>query len=626
VHAALGLVAIVITVLVFAGLARRFELSAPLLLTVVGVIASYLPFVPEVVLEPELVLVGLLPPLLYAAAIRTSLVDFRRNVRPILLLSVGLVIFNTICIGLLVWWLLPVPLAAALALGAVVAPPDAVAATSIARRVGMPRRVVTILEGEGLVNDATALVLLRTAVVAIGGSVSALEVGGAFLLSAGGGAAVGVVLSLVLVKLRRHLTDAVQDTSISLLTPFVAYLAAEQIGGSGVLAVVVTGLLLGHEAPVVLTAAARISERTNWRTVQFLLENTVFLLIGTQASVIIGAVTRSDVGFASVGLAALAVLVAVVVLRPIWVFPATYGARLVPRMARNDPAPSWRYPALVSWAGMRGVVTLAAVFAIPAEVEQREVLVFIALVVVAGTLLLQGSTLAWVVRRLGLGGPDRAEDALQAAVVYQQAAAAGARRLAEITDDDTPPELLEELRTRSASRSNALWERLGRDRDTPSLRYATLREQMLEAEREELLKIRAGGTVDHEVLEDVLTALDVEESILERVQLDNAERDGVLVARPHPAGSCVHLDEAPSTARPKVAGGCEDCVREGLTWVHLRMCLTCGNVGCCDSSGGRHAAKHFETTALDQRPGHPVMRSVEPGEAWRWCYVDARTG
>ena len=299
-HAALGLVVLVTTVLVFAGLARRFGLSAPLVLTVVGVIASYLPFVPEVELEPELILVGLLPPLLYAAAIRTSLVDFRRNARPIALLSVGLVVFTTGAIGLLVWWLLPVPLAAGIALGAVVAPPDAVAATSIARRVGMPRRVVTILEGESLVNDATALVLLRTAVVAIGGSVSAWEVGGAFLLSAVGGAAVGFAVAFVLAKLRRRLTDPVQDTTMSLLTPFVAYLAAEQIEGSGVLAVVVAGLLLGHKAPVIQTAASRISERTNWRTVQFLLENTVFLLIGMQASVIIGEVARSDVGVGGV--------------------------------------------------------------------------------------------------------------------------------------------------------------------------------------------------------------------------------------------------------------------------------------------------------------------------------------
>ncbi len=618
--AALGLVTLITAVVVFAGLAERFGLSAPLVLTGVGVVASYLPFIPDVELEPELILVGLLPPLLYAAAIRTSLVDFRRNVRPILLLSVGLVIFTTAVVGLVVWWLLPVPLAAALALGAVVAPPDAVAATAIARRVGMPRRVVTILEGESLVNDATALVLLRTSVAAIGASVSWWEVGGSFLLSAGGGAAVGVVISIVLAKIRRRLTDPVQDTALSFLAPFVAYLPAEAIHGSGVLAVVVTGLLLGHKAPVIQTAASRISERTNWRTVQFLLENTVFLLIGMQASMIISAIQDSDLGLNRVIIASLAVLLAVMLARPVWVFPATYGARLVPSIARSEVRPGWRYPALVSWAGMRGVVTLAAVFAIPNRVEHREVLVFVALVVVGGTLLLQGSTLPWVVRRLGLSGPDQAEDALQAAVVYQQAAAAGIRRLEEITDDATSPALLAELRARSETRSNALWERLGRERETPSTMYASLREQMLKAEREELLKIRAGGTVDHEVLADVLMALDVEESILERVQLDSAERKTVLVARPHPAGSCVHLDEAPSTARAKVAGKCVECINEGLTWVHLRMCLTCGNVGCCDSSEGKHADKHHAET------GHPVMRSVEPGEAWRWCYVDQRTG
>jgi Na+/H+ antiporter len=590
VHAALGLVVLATTVVVFAGLARRFGLSAPLVLTVVGVVASYLPGVPEVVIEPELVLVGLLPPLLYAAAIRTSLVDFRRNVRPIALLSVGLVIFTTVVVGLIVSWLLPVlPLAAAFALGAVVAPPDAVAATSIARRVGMPRRVVTILEGESLVNDATALVLLSTAVVAISSSVSPWRVGGEFLLAAGGGVLAGVVVAIVLAKIRRRLTDPVQDTALSFLAPFIAYLAGEAIQGSGVLAVVVTGLLLGHKAPVIQTAASRISERTNWRTIQFLLENTVFLLIGMQASKIVNDATGGEIDSGRLVLVSAAVLLAVMVARPAWVFPAAYGARLIPHVARNNDRPDWRYPALVSWAGMRGVVTLAAVFAIPETVEYHEVLVFLALVVVAGTLLLQGSTLPLVVRRLGLAGPDPAEDALQAAVVYQQAAAAGVRRLAEITDEDTSPELLAELRSRSETRSNALWERLGRDRETPSTLYAALREQMLEAEREELLKIRAGGTVDHEVLEDVLMALDIEESILERVQLDSSEREEVLVARPHPAGSCVHLDEAPSTARPKVAGKCRLCVEEGLTWVHLRMCLTCGNVGCCDSSVGKHA-------------------------------------
>ena len=618
---ALGLVVLVTTVLAFAGLSRRFGLSAPLVLTVVGVVASYVGV--DVKLEPELILVGLLPPLLYAAAIRTSLVDFRRNARPIALLSVGLVIFTTAVIGLLVWWLLPgVPPAAAFALGAVVAPPDAVAATSIARRVGMPRRIVTILEGESLVNDATALVLLRTAILAVVGSVTVWEVGWAFVRSAGGGLAVGIVVALVAVKIRRRLTDPVQDTTISFLVPFVAYLLAEWewIEGSGVLAVVVAGLLLGYKAPVVQTAASRISERTNWRTVQSLLENAVFLLIGTQARGIVERVQESDVGFGSVVLLAVVTLVAVILVRPLWVFPATYWSRLIPRVARNDPPLDWRYPALVSWAGMRGVVTLAAAFAIPEDLEQRDELVFLALVVVAGTLLLQGSTLPWVVRRLGLAGPDPAEDALQAAVVYQQAAAAGVRRLEEIADEDTPHDLLAELRARSESRANALWERLGRDRETPSTRYAAMRERMLEAEREELLKIRSGGTVDHEVLEDVLWALDVEESILERVQLDSAEREVVLVARPHPAGSCVHLDEAPSTTRPKVAGKCEACVREGLTWVHLRMCLTCGNVGCCDSSVGKHADKHYDEV------GHPVMRSVEPGEAWRWCYVDQRTG
>jgi CPA1 family monovalent cation:H+ antiporter len=274
---------------------------------------------------------------------------------------------------------------------------------------------------------------------------------------------------------------------------------------------------------------------------------------------------------------------------------------------------------LVSWAGMRGVVTLAAAFAIPVATPERPALLFIALLVVAGTLLLQGATLPLVMRRLGLTGPDPAEDALQEAVVYEHAAAAGRDALEELVEPDTPVSLVDELRSRSTKRVDALWERLGRDRPAPSLQYAELREQMLSAERDKVLRIRSAGTVDHEVIERVLAALDVEESILERVQLDSATRDRVLVARPLGA-LCRHLVIAPAGTDASGATACEDCVLEGTSWVHLRRCLTCGHVGCCDSSERTHGTAHFRKT------GHPVIRSAEPGEAWRWCYVDQRVG
>lgn len=511
-ESALGLVALVAVAAAVAGIASRYGFSAPLALTAVGVVGSYLPFVPTVELQPEIVLFGLLPPLLYAAAIRTSLIDFRRNVRPIAWLSVGLVIVTTVVVGLVVYWLLPVPLAAGMALGAVVAPPDAVAATTIARRVGMPRQVVTILEGESLVNDATALVCLRTAIAAVGGSVSAGSVTLDFARSAAGGLLVGVVVAAVLIAIRTRVQNPVFDTTLSLLAPFVAYLPAEYIHASGVLAVVVTGLLLGHRSPVIQSAAARIAERTNWRTLQFLLESTVFLLIGLQASVIIGAVADSTLGATTVSTAAVAVLLTVIVVRPLWVFPVAYVSGLRPGASRRRDRPPWQYPALVSWAGMRGVVTLAAAFVIPASVPHRDVLLFLALVVTGGTLLLQGSTLPWLVRRLGVHGPDPAEDALQQAVVYQQTTAAGLRRLEEVGRE--APELVEEIRARAAMRANAMWERLGGSGPTPSASYARLRQAMLDTERAELLRIRDTATVDHEVLEQVLTALDLEESIM----------------------------------------------------------------------------------------------------------------
>ena len=229
-----------------------------------------MPGVPEVQLEPEVVLLGLLPPLLYSAALQTSLVDFNAHRRAILLLSVGLVVFTTLGIGWLVHELLPdVGWPAALAIGAVVAPPDAVAATTIGRRIGLPRRIVTILEGESLLNDATALVALRTAIAAAGVGITALEVGVDFVVAAGGGVAVGLAMFMLVALLRKRVTDPVFDTGMSFVVPFAAYIAAEEIHASGVVAVVVAGLLLGHKAPIIQTAQSRIAERMNWRTIAY---------------------------------------------------------------------------------------------------------------------------------------------------------------------------------------------------------------------------------------------------------------------------------------------------------------------------------------------------------------------
>jgi len=623
VHLALGLVILVAVSTALAAAARRLQLSEPLVLTLAGIAGSYLWFVPDVTLTPELVLIGLLPPLLYTTAIRTSLVDFKANKRAIGLLSVGLVLFSTAATAAVAWWLLPITPSAAIALGAVVAPPDAVAATAVARRVGMPRRIVTILEGESLFNDATALVTLRAAIAAIAGSVSIWHTGAEFVLAAGGGILIGYAVAWVLGLLRERITDPVLDTSLSFLAPFAAYLPAEEAHTSGVIAVVVCGLILGHRAPVQQSAASRISERTNWRTIEFLLENSVFLLIGLQVRLIVERAWRAPLGHTELIVGCVGVLAAVVVARPVWVFPATYLPRWASaRLRARDPYPGWQVPAVISWAGMRGAVTLAAVFLLPTDTPYRDVLVLAALVVVGGTLLLQGTTLPLLVRLLNLRAPSRAEDALQEAGLMQQVTDAGLAALEEHAGD-APDDVIDSLRQRVGQQVNAVWERLGPDESTlltPSEHYRRLRLLMLKAERTELLTVRNSGVLDHEVLQAVLAVLDLEESLIDR--FEEAEDEGPEEPlRPRVGGEeCEHLQAAPRTQRPDTPGKCSDCLAEGLTWVHLRMCLTCGHVACCDSSEGKHADRHHSDT------GHPVMRSVEPGEAWRWCYPDAQLG
>jgi Na+/H+ antiporter len=628
VDTAFVLVALVASVTAVAALAAKLRVSPPLLLVVVGFAMSYIPLMNGFEISSELVLVGLLPPLLYSSALRTSLVDFRRNLRPILLLSVGLVAFTVVGVGLVAMWVLPIPPAIAFALGAIVAPPDAVAASAVARRVGIPRRLVTILEGESLVNDATALVALRTAVGAVAVAVSTWDVVLDFVWASAGGALVGVAIAYLTGYLRKKITDVLIDTSISLVTPFVAYLLAEELHASGVLAVVIAGLLLGHKAFLIQSASGRIVEQNNWRTIAFVLENAVFAMIGLQARTIVAAVGDTDLPISTIVWACVAVLAAVIVLRLVWMFPATYISRLVPRVAERDPAPNWRVPLVLGWTGMRGVVTLAAAFSLAADVEYREVLVLVALVVVAGTLLLQGSTLPWLVRRLDVAGPDSASDALAEASVYQSAVGAGLSRLEEITDgapDGTfRPEVLERLKTRSLERTDAVWERLGGSSDTPSQVYARVRIEMLTAEREAVLKVRDSGVVDAPVLTRVLAALDVEEAMLDRSEpVDTSTREEDLEAHgigTAGAGGCDHLRDAPRHRKPTTPSGCEECLRDGTEWVHLRLCLTCGHVGCCDSSVHKHATGHFHET------DHPVMRSFEIGEAWRWCFVDDLLG
>jgi monovalent cation/hydrogen antiporter len=600
--------------------AERLDVPAPFLLILVGVVASYVPMVPDVELSEDVVLFGLLPPLLYAAAQGTSLVDFRANKRPILLLSVGLVAFTTFGVGWVTHLLLPgVSWAIALALGAVVAPPDAVAATAIGRRIGLPRRIVTILEGESLLNDATALVALGTALaVADGGGFNFGSVGLDFLVAAGGGVVVGFAFFLVVAKVRRHLDDPVLDSGMSLVVPFATYVTAVQVHASGVIAVVVAGLLLGHKAPILQTAQSRIAERLNWRTIAFILENTVFLLIGLQARTIIEGAGSGDLSWGRIIAVCAATLAACIVLRLLWVFPARYLIIRPGPDPSTGQAPPWQYTFMLGWAGMRGVVTLAAAFLIPEDTPHREVLLLMAFTVVAGTLFIQGMSLPWLARRLRVPGPDPAEDALARATLLQQASKAALHRLGELEYDDTQG-VIDLIRQRLDQRNFAAWERLATvsDQESPSDLYARIRLSMLEVERERVLQIRDAGTVASEVVADVLAMLDVEESMLDVATEERRDAQEYASVR-RTGGSCVDLERTPAVETAPDPF-CQRCLDEGLQWVSMRQCLECGNLACCDSSVGQHATKHFQATT------HPVMESAEPAEDWRWCYVHHKT-
>jgi CPA1 family monovalent cation:H+ antiporter len=402
------------------------------------------------------------------------------------------------------------------------------------------------------------------------------------------------------------------------VVPFATYIVSEELHSSGVVSVVVVGLLLGHKAPIIQTAQSRIAERMNWRTIAYFLENTVFMLIGLQAGWIIGDVRDSGLSAARVVWICTATLVAVIVLRLAWVFVARY--LLVrpgpdPDTGRRPPA---SYSFLIGWAGMRGVVTLAAAFVIPPDTQYREVLLLIAFTVVAGTLFLQGLSLPWFARRLDVQGPDPLEDALARATVLQNASKYGFKRLKELEVED-PQDVFGAIKQRIEARNFAAWEQLGTvaDQETPSELYSRVRLEMLAAERQRVLEIRSSGQVPSEVISDVLSLLDVEESMLD---ISREERDEVRTeaARRRTGASCEHLDNTPAVETVEDPE-CGDCLREGTAWVALRQCLSCGNIGCCDSSPRRHATRHFHETQ------HPVMESAEPGENWRWCYIHHAT-
>ncbi|WP_448627532.1 Na+/H+ antiporter [Geodermatophilus sp. URMC 64] len=520
----LPLIGLLVGAFAVTAVARRVNVSAPLLLVVVGLAASFVPGIPDYAIDPDLILLLVLPPLLYSAALDSSYLRIRDNVRTIGLLAVGLVLVTTAVVGLAAWWLVPgLPLTSALVLGAVVAPPDAVAATAVGRRLGLPRRIMTILGGESLVNDATALTAYKVAVALVmGASYSILQGLGVFALAAGGGALIGWALGWLVHRVRLLLGDGVLESALGLLVPFIGYWVAEEAHASGVLAVVMAGLYLGHRGHQA-DPVARLQDQAVWRAVDTLLESFVFALIGLQLREVTAAI---DSGLGRLTLVGLVLLLVAVVVRIVWVFPTTYlPRRLSARLRARDPSPAWQVPAVISWAGMRGVVSLAAAAAIPLATDAgapfpgRDEIVYLAFLVTVGTLLLQGMTLPAVIRRLAVRGREDYTDALAEAQAQHDAARAASARLDELDDGDPLAErAVAKLRASLEARTNAAWERLGGPDSgaTPSEVYRRLRRELLLAEREVFLSYRDARRIDDEVFRRIQRELDLEEVMLER--------------------------------------------------------------------------------------------------------------
>ncbi|MER8043297.1 Na+/H+ antiporter [Streptomyces sp. NPDC094032] len=505
-------------------LGERLGLPAPVLMTLVGIALAFTPFVPDVDIPPEYILPLVLPPLLYASVQRTSWRQFAANKRPIFLLAVALVFVTTAAVGAVADALVPgIPLAAALALGALVAPPDPVAATAVAGSLGLPRRLVSILEGEGLFNDVTAIVLYNVAITAVvSGSFSWPEALGELVLSAVVAVAVGLALGWAANKLMGLLGEAPLQTGLTLLVPFVSYVLAEELHGSGVLAVLVTALFLAEYASDADDVMGRLAGQTFWEIVDTLVTGIAFGLIGLELVNVFGVVEEHGQQVLGWGAAVVGVVVGV---RLIWLLPASWLAKRLHtgRDYAEEIPMSWRESVVMWWSGMRGVASVALALAIPLRTDDgspfpgRDEIVFIAFCVIIATLVVQGLTLPWLVKRLGVKADADAERAFERELAIR-AAKAAKRRLKEIEEVEELPEDVAERLQRGAfdigarispdmvddERRAAFTERVDRVK-----KVQRIQKELMSAARHEVLSARSEPGSDPEVVDRVLRQLDV---------------------------------------------------------------------------------------------------------------------
>lgn len=570
---ALLIIAGIVVLVAAAAFSKKLGVATPILLVVIGIGYSFIPGAPHLALNPQVVLDLLLPLLLYAAAVQVPIVDFRRNLGGIGMLSVVLVVISAVVIGFILYALLPqLNLAAAIALGAVVSPTDAVAATAVAKRLGLPARDVTLLEGESLVNDATALVLLKSAIAATAASVSLWSVAGDFAKSVVVAIVVGLVIGFVTVWVRSKFSEPVLDTVISFVVPFAAFIPAEALQASGALSVVVAGLYSGHQAARKFRAQSRISEQVNWRVIAFVIENGVFLIMGGQlAGLVQESVKHPEIGLRETIALGLLVVVVLLFVRALIVAPVLWRIRRAAsraddgrerlstlrdrmkawrerfdddrtqqradraehRIAQRDADMvdlqknnvGWRDGIVLTWAGMRGVVTLAAAQSLPQGTPYRAQLVLIAFVVAIVSLLAQGGTLPWIIRLTGVRGTDAAADTRELASLLDEIGEAADRAIDD-ADIDLPegqsvdPEVVQRIRDDIGVLAESTWERAaireGRSPVGPHAQYGLLLRIAIDAQREALLEARSKGAYPSRVLGRAQALLDQEEARLER--------------------------------------------------------------------------------------------------------------
>ena len=507
-------------------LAVRLVVPPPVLLVIGGAILAAIPELPRPDLSPEVIFLVFVPPLLYWTAVNTSWRDFRTNLRPISLLAVGLVLVTMAAVAVVAHALAPeIGWGAAFVLGAIVSPPDPVAVTAVTRRLGVARDIVTILEGEGLVNDATALVAYRMAVAAVvAGGFSLGEAAVGFAWSAAGGLGVGLAVGAGIAWIRRRIGKApVVENTISVLTPFAAYIPAERLGTSGVLAVVAVGLYLGRRAPRLISPETRTQSTAMWEMFSFFLEGLIFILIGLELPFVLAALHEYSVG----ALAALAAAVsgAAIVVRMIWVFPGSFLTRTVLReLGSDEKNPPWRAVAFIGWAGLRGGDSLVIALALPRFVAAgtpfpgRDLILFLTFAVIFATLVLQGLTLKAVIRGLGMRPDSETGEELLKAREHLSAAGLAALR-AVLPEDTEAKEAFAALEEKYRHRSHRYAARLRGERHardehrTEASRRMRLR--MIAAERDALLKLRDENVISDDVMREIQRDLDLEQILIE---------------------------------------------------------------------------------------------------------------